>query len=88
MHKDHSFKGFRKQLEKHHDFPDIYIFKFIIPALKIDSIKRIFPDEKIIYKPSKNGNYIGVTAKIMMVSADDVIDIYKQTSQIEGIIQL
>jgi len=88
MNKNNSEKEFRDQLENQHNFPGIYTFKFILPAGKIDLIKVILPEKDIIQKPSRNGNYISVTARLTVESPDDVIRIYKEASQIEGIIKL
>ena len=79
---------FKDQLEKHHEFPGFYTFKFILPADKIEMINEILPEDDIILKPSRNGKYFSVTAKVSVESSDDVIRIYKETSHIEGIIKL
>ena len=39
-------------------------------------------------RTSKKGNYVSVTAKEMMMSADKVIERYKDAAKIEGIISL
>ena len=51
-------------------------------------INEILPEDDIILKPSRNGKYFSVTAKVSVESSDDVIRIYKETSHIEGIIKL
>ena len=86
--KDNSYKDFRDQLDDHHKFPSIYIFKFILPANNIEHLKKVLPEDQLQLKPSRNGKYISATAKVMMNSAEEVVEIYKQTSLIEGIIQL
>ena len=88
MENDQSINSFREQLEKHHVFPGNYTFKFIVPAMNIDQIKGILPEEDIILRPSRNGNYISVTSSLSVESPEEVIRIYKEASLIEGIIKL
>ncbi|MFC2126183.1 DUF493 domain-containing protein [Bacteroidota bacterium] len=88
MNEDQSENDFKEQLEKHHVFPGSYTFKFILPALKIGMIKAILPKDVIVLKPSRNGKYVSVTAKMKVESSDDVIRIYKEAANIEDIIKL
>ncbi len=80
--------AFRQKLEESHVFPTLYMFKFIVPNDKEEAIKSIFPKNELLLKPSSGGKYISATAKIMVSSADHIIDIYKEAKKIEGIISL
>ena len=37
---------------------------------------------------SSNGKYVSVSAKLVMMDAESVIEIYRQAAEIEGIISL
>jgi putative lipoic acid-binding regulatory protein len=79
---------FRDQLDRHHAWPTLYTFKFIVPSGKEEEVKALFPNHTSTEKPSKNGNYTSVTFKMMMPSSVAVIEIYMSAAQIEGIIAL
>ena len=83
-----SVPDFKKKLEDQHDFPTIYMFKFIVPFEKEQEVIELLPEGDISSKASKEGKYVSVTARLMMESSDDVIEIYQQTHKIEGLIAL
>ena len=91
MNKDEQFEKLREQLNKEKDWPTIYMFKFIIPAdnRKIALVESKFSDEAIItLKESSTGKYMSITIKEAMLSADSIIDKYKEMEGIEGLISL
>ncbi len=91
MNKDEQFEKLRAQLRLEKDWPVIYMFKFIIPAenRKIALVESRFSDEAIItQKESSTGKYMSITIKEVMLSADSVIDKYKEMEGIEGLIAL
>lgn len=79
---------FKEKLEAAHDFPSLYMFKFIVLENKKEEVKALFPMNEVNYKPSSKGKYISVTAKVMVPSSDYVIEIYQKAHKIEGIIAL
>jgi putative lipoic acid-binding regulatory protein len=79
---------FKEKLEEVHDFPTVYMFKFIVTDDKREAVHRLFPKHDLIFKPSSKGKYVSVTANVLMPSSDKVIDIYQKASQIEGLIAL
>lgn len=79
---------FKQKLEEVHDFPTVYMFKFIVTEDKKDQVQMLFPKHEMTLKPSSKGKYMSVTANVLMPSSDQVIEIYKQASQIEGLISL
>jgi putative lipoic acid-binding regulatory protein len=85
---DKSNEAFRERLEGTHVFPTLYLFKFIVTKDKLIEIEKLFPRNEIITKPSKKGNYISASIKMMMPSSDHIIEVYKSASKIEGIISL
>lgn len=85
---DQSIENFKDKLDSQHIWPSLYMFKFIVPKGKEGEIYSLFPRNETSTKPSKAGNYISITAKIMMPSSDEVIKIYQQAHKVEGVIAL
>lgn len=82
----------KEKLEATHDFPEDYLFKFIIPndQIKLIEIYRIFDGIKhtLTNKDSKNGKYTSLTFNAFVLDADHVIKIYQEVGNIEGAISL
>lgn len=87
-----NFDSLREKLEDGFDWPRVYLFKFIVPSdnKKIAEVESLFnsKEAQISMRTSKKGNYASVSAKEMMMSADKVIERYKDAAKIEGIISL
>jgi len=80
--------SFREKLDQHYAWPEIYVFKFIVPTGKEEQVKKLFPNNEATEKLSKQGNYTSVTIQAMMPSSDAVIELYQLASEIEGIVAL
>lgn len=80
--------SFKEKLESSGEFPMLYMFKFIVPKGKEVEIEALFPKNEIALKPSSGGKYISTTIQAMMDNADQIIGIYEQASEIEGVISL
>ena len=79
------------KLEEEHDFPSVYMFKFIVPnSNKLHAqVEALFGKEaRVSIRESRNGNYISVSAKELMLSAENVIERYRMASDIKGVIAL
>lgn len=89
---DDFYLRLKEKLEKTHTFPTNYMFKYIIPSEQsvIAKLYSIFDGENISFstRDSKNGKYIGLTIKVPVNDADDIIIYYRQTAVIEGIMTL
>ncbi len=83
-----NYQSFKDKLDSQHQWPSLYMFKFIVPAGKENEVFALFPMHELKTKPSKNGNYISVTAQIMMPSSDDVMKIYEEAHGIDGLVAL
>ena len=87
-----TFDELRKKLEESiNSFPYIYMFKFIIKSdnRTMAMVEVIFDDDAdIIQKQSAKGNYISITVKQVVMSVDEIIDIYEKAAAIEGVISL
>ena len=79
---------FKAKLDDIHQFPTVYMFKFIVKGDKLTEVESLFPKEALSLKPSSKGNYTSVTAKLNMDSSDAVIEVYEKAHRIEGIIAL
>ena len=86
------YTNFKENLIKSQKWPGIYIFKFIVKSKKIktDFFKKYFINHvyDLSIKESSNNNYKSITIKSKMNSPEEIIDIYKNISKIDGIIVL
>lgn len=82
----------KASLDAVHDWPGLYMFKFIVPSdnEKIAKVESLFDSTtaEIRMNASKNGKFTSITVKEIMVDADSVLDCYKQAADIEGLIAL
>jgi hypothetical protein len=86
-----NYDDLRAKLNAGNPWPQVYMFKFIVPSdnHKIALVERLFGDDtEIKLLPSSNGKYTSITARVVMLDAEAVITVYKQASEIEGIISL
>ncbi|HEY1040762.1 MAG TPA: DUF493 family protein [Bacteroidia bacterium] len=91
MSDKYDYDQFKKKLEEEHTFPSVYMFKFIVPAdnHKIALVESLFTEEAdVSQKQSSKGNYYSLTAKQVVMSSDEVIEIYKKAMNIEGLMAL
>jgi putative lipoic acid-binding regulatory protein len=82
---------FRQKLVETTSFPSVYMFKFIIKSdnRNIARVENLFGSESnILTKESEKGKYTSVTARQVVINVDEIIDVYKKASKIEGIIFL
>ncbi|QIG89123.1 DUF493 domain-containing protein [Chryseobacterium sp. POL2] len=89
---DEFYKSLHEKLTDHHNFPEEYLYKFIIPSDsgKITEILKVFDGLKFTFsnRESKNGNYTACTIQCFVLDADQVINIYKKVAEIEGVVML
>ncbi len=84
-------KSLEKKLDATTQWPSVYMFKFIVPAdnKRIALVEALFSTEaNITSKESRNGKYISITSKVVMLNALEVISIYRSAAKIEGLIAL
>jgi uncharacterized protein len=87
---DEVLEKLKVQLELQ-EWPDVYLFKFIVPnnSEAIALTSALFDNEsEVVMHPSKNGNYMSISAKEMMLDVNSILDKYKKASLIKGIISL
>ena len=85
------FDGLREKLEGL-SFPSLYLFKFIVKSdvQNIAQVESLFNSERaqIRRKESSKGTFVSISVKEIMLSSDEIIHIYIQSSKIEGVIAL
>lgn len=86
------YASLKEKLEATHDFPEEYLFKFIITTeeAKLTEIYRVFDDIKftLTTRDSKNGKYTALSINAFVLDADQVVRIYKKVGEIEGVMML
>ena len=84
--------GFLKKLKISHSWQGNYMFKFIMPTKSdyVDELISIFKDYdiNISRKYSSNKKFLSISINTKLHFPEEVIDLYKKTSQYEGLIRL
>jgi uncharacterized protein len=84
-----NYETFRKRLDEHYRWPAVYTFKFIVPRASAKELLSVFESgEGVTVRESRKGNYLSVTAQLIMSSSENVIAVYEAVAEIEGIISL
>jgi hypothetical protein len=82
----------KEKLETNHDFPEDYLFKFIIPndQAKLTEIYKIFDGIKhtLTNNDSKTGKYTSLSINAFVLDANQVVNIYQEVTKIEGVMSL
>ncbi len=86
------YKRLKKQLELNNSWPSLYLYKFIVPTSseKIEEIESLFKNTNAIIttRDSSKGTYTSISIKVTMDSAEAIIKIYQEVSNVEGVISL
>lgn len=80
--------SFKEKIEKEHSFPGTYLFKFIVPKANAQQVLDILPEGTLTLRDSSSAHYTSVTLYAPIASSDEVIAVYLQAYQINGIIAL
>jgi uncharacterized protein len=86
-----NYDELRNKLNASGTWPQVYMFKFIVPSdnQKIAQTESLFEDDaEIKLQPSSTGKYTSITARVVMMDAEQIINTYKKAAHIEGIISL
>jgi len=78
----------REKLDRQHVWPDLYTFKFIVPAERAPEVEKIFPMHHFTSRFSGQGKYVSLTFQMMMPGSEAVVTVYQSVAHIEGIIAL
>jgi hypothetical protein len=79
---------FRALLDESYQWPDYYEFKFIIKTDDKQLILEKLMGFTINETPSKKGNYISISARKLIKSTQEVLEVYEAVSTVKGIISL
>ncbi len=88
---EEDLEKFKLKLAESMSFPGVYMFKFIITSehRNIALVENLFgPEADLLTKESGGGKYTSVTAKQVVMSVEEIIEVYKKASLIKGIMFL
>jgi hypothetical protein len=84
-------ESLRKKIIETTVFPTVYMFKFIVTSdnRKIAMVENLFDENAEVHtKESGSGKYISITSRQVAMNVDEIIDVYRKASVIEGIMFL
>jgi uncharacterized protein len=79
---------FRELLDQSYQWPDYYDFKFIVKIEEKQELLSKLKGLTISENPSKNGNYVAITARKLINATQEVLDVYEVVSTVKGIMSL
>lgn len=79
---------FRALVDETYQWPDFYEFKFIVKEADKQPVLDILADHEITETPSKQGTYVSITARKLINSTDEVIDVYLRMAPLKGVMSL
>lgn len=82
------YESLKQKLDNQFAWPMLYMFKFIVPEANKEKVVSLFNKHDVTSRNSKNGNYVSLTIQMFMNSSEDVIEVYKKASGIDGLIAL
>lgn len=86
------YASLKVNLENNHNFPEDYLFKFIIlnNKEKLTEIYKVFDGTKNTFttRESSNGKYISCSILCFVLDANHVIKLYQEVAKIDGVIML
>jgi hypothetical protein len=91
MSKKGDYTGLKEKLDTDFKFPLVYMFKFIVPNdnRKIALVEALFGGEaQVTLRQSSSNKFTSITVKEVMTSSQEIIDVYKKSEVVEGIITL
>ncbi len=81
----------RMRLNEVHTWPSVYMFKFVLEPEqeRLDRVLALFTEEaEVLRRYSTGGKYVSITAREVMMSAQEVVDRYDRASDIPGVLAL
>ena len=83
-----STEKFKELLDQTYQWPDYYEFKFIVKMDDKELVLSHLEGYSLVETPSKNGNYISISARKLIKNTQEVVDVYELMSKIKGLISL
>jgi hypothetical protein len=81
-------ESFKKKVESQHQFPGIYLFKFVIPHEIRDEVVKSLPEGEMSFRSSSNNRYVSITLKVMVNTSDEVVEVYRNIYKFKGVVAL
>ncbi len=88
MNSDEKLNELRSQLDEFYTWPADYTFKFVVPVDQMESFTPLLKGHAFETRDQKNGKFTTVTAEMNMTSTEDVLELYRAASGIEGVIAI
>ncbi|GAB7081414.1 DUF493 family protein [Megalodesulfovibrio paquesii] len=85
---DASLAGLKAQLDSAHQWPCLFMFKFIVPQAEASRLLALLEPERHTARASRGGKYVALTMEMEMRCSDEVCMLYQKASQVEGVIAL
>ena len=88
---EEELEKFRQKLSESMSFPGVYMFKFIVKSdnRSIALVENLFDaSADILTKESGKGRYTSITAKVVVINVDEIIEVYRRAALIEDIMFL
>jgi putative lipoic acid-binding regulatory protein len=82
------FSKFKSLLDEQITWPDYYSFKFVAKTDEKHRVLELLEEHEVSEKESKTGKYTSITSRKILKSSDEVIEVYKTVSKVEGVITL
>lgn len=79
---------FRELLEQNYQWPDYYVWKFIVKVEIQDHVMTHLSDHEVNIKVSEKGNYVSISARKLVQTTDEVLETYERISKINGVMSL
>lgn len=79
----------KDRLNQVHEWPSVYMFKLIFEPerSRLERVQALFPPEaELLRRYSAGGKYLSITAREVMMSAEEVVARYELAAEIEGVI--
>lgn len=83
-----AYGKFKNKLDEVHTWPSSYLFKFVVPQAKKGELLSMMPAGMVQERSSSNEKYVAISLTAQMDNSDEVVAVYKQVAQIEGIVTL
>jgi putative lipoic acid-binding regulatory protein len=79
---------FRELLEQNYQWPDYYVWKFIVKIEIQDHVLTHLSSHEVNVKVSEKGNYVSISARKLVTTTDEVLEVYEIISRINGVMSL
>lgn len=75
-------------INKHHEWPVDYCFKFIVPSDQIDMMSQLLADVDFTTRFSQKGKYSSVSFTMKCEDAETVMSVYEKVQNVPGLMAL